>query len=347
MQQQGLKRWIQIAICIIFILVGESIAVLLGRLYYNKGGNSKWMGTLVQFVGFPVLLPLYYIFPKQENAPKMHPPLLKLKVASIYIVLGLFGAGASMMYSVGLAYMPVSTFSLICASQLAFNALFSLFINSQKFTPYITNSLVLLTISSALLVFQTKSSLPEGVSKGKYVIGILCAIGNSAGYGLSLSVTEFTFQRILKNGSFKVTLDMIISLSLIASCAATVGLLVSGEWKTLKAEMNGFELGKMSYIMTLIWTAMCWQVYTIGSLGLIVKVSSLFSNVVAALGLPIVPILAVIFFHETMDGVKVVSILLAIWGFVSYTYPAYLDLYKPKTNNQVTTNVSTTYVNES
>lgn len=71
------------------------------------------MVTLV--LDFPVLLLLYYIFPEQytqENAPKMQPPFIK--GSSIYIVLGLFGVGASMLYSVGLAYMSVSTFSLIC-----------------------------------------------------------------------------------------------------------------------------------------------------------------------------------------------------------------------------------------
>ncbi|XP_021721535.1 purine permease 21-like [Chenopodium quinoa] len=339
LQKQGLNWWIKISICILLILLGQSTAVLLGRLYYNNGGKSKWMVTLVQFVGFPVLLPLYCIIPKevsQENTPKNLFPCSK--VASIYIFLGLIGAGASMMYSIGLEYMPVSTFSLICASQLAFNAVFSFFLNSQKFTPFITNSLVLLTISSALLVFQTDSSVPEGESKENYTIGILCAIGNAAGYGLSLSVTEFTFQRILKNGSFKATLDMIISLSLVASCVSVVGLVASGEVKTLKEEMDRYKVGKLSYMMTLIWTALSWQVYTIGTLGVIVKVSSLFSNVVATVGLPIVPILAAIFFHDSLDGIKIVAILLAVWGFVSYTYQEYLDLYTDETTNPVTTN---------
>ncbi|WVY93897.1 hypothetical protein V8G54_032985 [Vigna mungo] len=36
-------------------------ATLLGRLYYEKGGKSKWIGTLVQLGGFPILLPYYFI----------------------------------------------------------------------------------------------------------------------------------------------------------------------------------------------------------------------------------------------------------------------------------------------
>ena len=53
--------------------------------------------------------------------------------------------------------------------------------------------------------------------------------------------------------------------------------------------------------------------------------SSLFSNVISVLGLPVILVLAVIFFHEKMNWVKAISILLAIWGFISYFYQHYLD----------------------
>lgn len=56
----------------------------------------------------------------------------------------------------------------------------------------------------------------------------------------------------------------------------------------------------------------CLASHIIGSFGLIFQVSSLFSNVISALALPIVPILAVIFFNDKMNGVKVVAILLAV-----------------------------------
>ena len=60
-----------------------------------------------------------------------------------------------------------------------------------------------------------------------------------------------------------------------------------------------FELGEVSYV---------------GTVGLTFKVSSLFSNVVSTFGLPIVPILAVVFFHDDMNGVKMVSMAMAVWG---------------------------------
>ncbi|KAK9706926.1 hypothetical protein RND81_07G161200 [Saponaria officinalis] len=329
-QNRGFEWRVQIALYILLVLVGQSAAVLLGRLYFDKGGNSKWMATLVQVAGFPALFPLYKFF-RKEKTPNYTPTthLSPLKIASVYTFFGLFLAAMCMLYSIGLKYMPVSTFSLICSSQLAFNALFALFINSQKFTSYIINSVVLLTISSTLLCFHSDSSLPKGVSRRQNVIGFICTVGCSAGYGLQLSLTQFAFQRLLrKKNSFESTVDMIVYPAIVASCAAVVGLFASGEWKTLNSEMHQFELGKLSYVMTLVWTALMWQLYSIGMTGLINKMSSLFSNAVATLGLPIVPVLAVIFFHDAMDGIKVVAMLLAIWGFVSYGYQQYLDHYK-------------------
>lgn len=124
---------------------------------------------------------------------------------------------------------------------------------------------------------------------------------------------------------------MIIYQSLVATLIIAVGLFASGEWKSLGREMTGFELGKASYVNTLVWIAISLQVFSIGSVGLIFEVSSLFSNVIGTLALPIVPVLAMVVFHDKMTGVKVVSMVLAIWGFVSFVYQHYLEDRKSKT----------------
>ncbi|KAI8001000.1 Purine permease 21 [Camellia lanceoleosa] len=299
--------WLRMAIYTLSLLSGQSVALLWGRLYFDKGGKSKWMATLVQTAGFPVLLP-FYISPtknKPTNNDHTKPPSA-LTLASLYVFLGVFLVAVAMLYSIGLLNLPVSTYSLVCASQLGFNALFSYFLNSQKFTPFIVNFLVLLTISSTL-------------------IGFLCTVGASAGYALMISLTQLSYQKILKSENFGVVLDMIIYQSVVATGAILVGLFASREWKGLKEEMGEFELGKVSYIMTLVWEAISWQVFSVGAVGLIFEVSSLFSNVISTLGLAIAPVLAVFVFHDKMDGVKVTAMLLAIWGFVSYIYQHYLD----------------------
>ncbi|KAK8514155.1 hypothetical protein V6N13_063059 [Hibiscus sabdariffa] len=333
-RQRTYKWWLLMAIYTFFSLSGSSMAVLLGRLYYDKGGNSKWLATFVQVAGFPILIPLYYLSSYKSanhstttSNSTTNPPSV-LVLSGMYSGLGVLLAADCLLYSVGLLYLPVSTYSLICASQLAFNALFSLFLNSQKFTPFIINSLVLLTISSALLIFQNDSSGSTQVSKGKYVIGFVCTVAASAGYGLVLSLTQLCFEKILKKQTFKVVLDMVIHPSLVATLIILVGLFASGEWKSLGREMEGFKLGKASYVNVLVWITIGWQVCWIGVVGLIFEASSLFSNVISTLGIPIVPVLARVFFQDPMTGTKAISMLLAIWGFVSFVYQHYLDEFR-------------------
>ncbi|KAF8031078.1 hypothetical protein BT93_D0307 [Corymbia citriodora subsp. variegata] len=334
--------WIRVVIYSFLVLSSQSVATLLGRLYYTKGGNSKWLATLVQLVGFPILFLLYFIptqkhwnnpniqtHPQDQSQSQSQSPSLK-SLALVYLSVGTILAIDCYLYSVGLLYLPVSTYSLICSSQLAFNALFSFFLNGQKFTPYIINSLVLLTISSTLLVFQSDSEDPKGVSTGKYTVGFVCTIGASAGYGLVLSLTQLCFRRVIRKETFRAVLDMLVYQSIVAGVIILAGLFASGEWEHLRREMDGYKLGKASYVMNLVGTAIAWQVFGIGAIGLILDVSSLFSNSISAVGLPIVPIFAVVFFGDRMDGIKVISMILAIWGFVSYVYQHYLDDAKLK-----------------
>ncbi|KAL0754266.1 hypothetical protein Bca101_091934 [Brassica carinata] len=321
------KRWLRVIIYTFFVISGQSVATILGRLYYDNGGNSKWLATVVQLVGFPVLLP-YYLFSIKTHTTTHGDDG---KAAShrnrvlVYLALGVLVGGDCYLYSIGLLYLPVSTFSLICASQLAFNAFFSYFLNSQKLTPIILNSLLLLTISSNLLAFNNEESNFKKVTRGQYVTSFICTIGASAGFGLVLSLQQVAFRKVLKRQTFSEVMDMIIYVSLVASCVSLVGLFSSGEWKTLSSEMDRYKLGKVSYVMNLVWTAVIWQVFNIGGTGLIFELSSLFSNAISALGLPVVPVLAVIIFHDKMNGLKVISMILAFWGFMSYVYQHYLD----------------------
>ena len=339
-QARDHKWWIRVFVYSAFVLCGESTATLLGRLYYDKGGNSKWMAALVQIVGFPILIPYYGIsVPKNKNPTTNNNNVLSnspsaLTISLVYISLGLLNGAVCLFHSIGLFHLPVSTYSLICATQLSFSALFSFFLNSQRFTPFIVNSIVLLTISSILLLFQADFSDPSKVSGKNRVIGFLFTIFASAGYGLVLSLTQFSLQKVLKRETFSAIMDMTVYQSLVATLATLVGLFISGDWKVLNKEMEGFGLGKLSYVMTLTWAAISWQLFNIGAVGLILEVSSLFSNVISVLSLPVVPVLAVIFFHDKIDGVKIMALVLAIWGLISYVYEHFLESRKSKIENE-------------
>ncbi|KAL3499824.1 hypothetical protein ACH5RR_038921 [Cinchona calisaya] len=334
------KWWFRISLYILFLLAGQTAATLLGRLYYDKGGNSKWMATFVQSAGFPIFIPilLYFLQSKKilssNNDPRKQPTVSTLLL--LFLFFGLFYAGDNLMYSYGLLYLPVSTYSLICATQLAFNAIFSFLLNSQKFTALIFNSLVLVTVSASLLaVHPDNSNTTTKISKGKYLIGFLCTVGASAAYSLMLSLSELTLKKVLKIQTFDAVLVMQIFPSFVATCACVVGLFASGEWKTLESEFKTYQMGRVSYVMNLFWTAVSWQVSTVGMLGLIFEVSSLFANVISTVSLPAIPILAVIFFHDKMDGVKIIALILAIWGFLSYVYQHYLDDVKAKSSTSM------------
>ncbi|RVX02235.1 putative purine permease 11 [Vitis vinifera] len=293
----GLKCWqwwLLVALNIFFLLAGQAAAVLLGRFYYDKGGNSKWMATFVQTAAFPILLIPLFLIPSSKEPSTTTPPSWTI-LASIYIALGVVLAGDNMLYSTGLLYLTASTYSLICATQLAFNAVFS------------------------------STSILKSISKGKYAIGIICTLAASALYSLLLSLMQLSFEKVIKKETFSVVLEMQIYTSIVATCASLVGLFASGEWKTLHGEMNGFGKGRISYVMTLVWTAVAWQVCSVGVVGLIFLVSSLFSNVISTVSLAVVPIASVMVFHDEMNGVKVIAMLLAFWGFASYIYQNYLD----------------------
>ncbi|XP_042435201.1 probable purine permease 11 isoform X1 [Zingiber officinale] len=323
--------WFLVALNIFFLLAGQTVATLLGRFYYDQGGNSKWMATLVQTACFPILfIPLLLLPSKQPPPAIVATTPLYIKIAFIYLALGGLIAADNLMYSYGLLYVPVSTYSLICATQLAFNAIFSYYLNNQKFTASILNSVVLLTLSAALLGVNEDSESSEEVLKGKYTLGFILTLGASATYSLILSLMQLSFQKVIRKETFTVVLEMQIYTALVASCVAVAGLFASGEWKSLKGEMEGFKKGKLAYVMTLVWIGLSWQLASVGVVGLIFVVSSLFSNVISTLALPTVPIFAVIFFDDKMNGIKIVAMLLAIWGFVSYLYQECLDDYRAK-----------------
>lgn len=323
---KSLQWWLLVITNILFLVIGQAAAVLLGRYYYDKGGNSKWMATLVQTAAFPILLiPYFLLRSKDESSPPLSNPPSILFVIFIYVVIGALIAGDNMLYSIALLYLSASTYSLICATQLAFNAVFSYFINRQKFTALIMNSVVILSLSAALLAINDDSSTPQGVSRRKYVIGIITALAASALYSLLLSLMQLTFEKVLRKETFNVVLEMQIYTAFVATLVAMVGLFASGEWRTISNEMHIFTAGKVSYVMTLVWTAVAWQICSVGVVGLIYVVSSLFSNVISTLSLAVTPLASLIVFHDAMNGVKIIAMLMAFWGFASYTYQNYLD----------------------
>uniref|UniRef100_A0A0E0QUQ6 Probable purine permease n=1 Tax=Oryza rufipogon TaxID=4529 RepID=A0A0E0QUQ6_ORYRU len=316
----------------LMLLVGEAMAPLLTRLYYNSGGNSLWMVTLAQSAGAPLLVIPFLLTPRaaaSAGAPLLVIPFLLTpraaavgeprpapaasKMVAICVALGLVVGCDNLMYSYAMLYLPVSTFSLLAATQLAFNAVTSRLINAQRFTPLVVNSVVVLTFSAALL------------GRGKHAAGVVLTLSASAVYALILSLFEATFDKVIGAATPRWVLKMQISTNAVAATVSATALFASGEWRTIGGEMAAFKGGKAAYAATVVGVAVGWQAATLGAVRLIARVSSLFANVTGTLALPMVPVLAVALFGDKMMGTKVVAMLMAVWGFLSYVYQHYLD----------------------
>ncbi|CAN6269068.1 unnamed protein product [Urochloa humidicola] len=327
-----LAWWAVVLVNVVFVLAGQSVATLLGRIYYDQGGKSLWMQTVVQSCGTPLAIPLLIYFRSRRRqssssvaAPApARPPLAKL--AAIYGGLGVLLAGDNLMYSYGLLYLPMSTYSIICASQVSFNAVFSYFLNKEKFRALVLNSVVLLTFSAALVgVSHGSDGSDSAIPKGKFPAGFALTLSASALFSLILSLMQLTFEEVLKSDALPTVLEMQFWSNTAAAVVSVAGLFASGEWRSIAGEMAAYGKGEMAYAMTLAWTAASWQLCTMGLMGLVAAVSSLFTNVISTVGTPLSPVIAVIFLGDRMDGVKLLAMLLAVWGLMSYVYQHYLD----------------------
>ncbi|XP_019189316.1 PREDICTED: probable purine permease 9 [Ipomoea nil] len=323
------KWWFEIAFHTVLTLSGLEAAILLSRIYYDQGGNSKWLMASIQTAGFPFLIPFLFFSKTHPNSSSFSdpPPYSFLLLALVSTVLGLLIAATDVFYSLALEYLPASTYSLLNSSQLAFTALFSFLLNAQSFTPYIINSVIILTFSPMLLIFSpdTTSSSEVASNKDEYMLGVLFTIAASACPALIFSLSQLVFEKIIKRETIKDTMILTVLQCFVATVVTLVGLFASGEWKGLRREMEDYKQGVLAYNLDLFFTAVANQVYIVSSYTLTFKVSSLFSNVVIRLATPLTPLLSMLFLNEEMSGLKVMSLLLSVWGFASYIYQQYLD----------------------
>lgn len=321
--------WLFVSFNVLMLIFGQSAGTILGKLYFEKGGKSKWLATLVQTAAFPLLIPFVFFSSKIKfsvgaAATNTHRTPISTAVA-VYLVIGILVAGDNMMYTYGAIYLPASTFSLICATQLAFNSVFSFFLNSQHLTPLILNSVLLLILSSILLAFQSGNEQPADTSSSQYSAGIIFNLSASAIFALILCLMQLSFQKIFKKENFSAVLHMQIYTSLVASMACLIGLFASGEWGALAEDSKEFKLGPTSYILVNLLNAISWQICFVGTVGLVFTVSSLFSNVISTLALPLIPVLSVFIFHDKITATKIVALILSLWGCLSYVYQQYLE----------------------
>ncbi|XP_026387464.1 purine permease 3-like [Papaver somniferum] len=333
------KNWLMIIINCAFATIGVVGGPLLVRLYYLHGGNRKWLTSFLQSAGFPILIvPLIFLFiqsklltrKNDQSSPFSYiEPKLFLSSAAIGVLFGV----DNFMYSLGLSYLPVSTSTLLFATNLCFIAFFSWLIVKQKFTAFIINAVVVMTLGSVLLGINIDGDRPIGVSKSHYLLGFILTLVAAALAGLIMPLIELAFGKAIRNLTYSSLLQFQLVLSLFSTIVCGIGMLVNKDFQAIPREANEFELGKAKYYIIMVVTAIIWQFTAVGIVGVIFYTSALFNGIFGSVLVPFTGVAAIIFYHESFTGLKGMALALCLWGFCSYFYGEY-KMRKKVINNE-------------
>ncbi|EOY15358.1 Purine permease 3, putative [Theobroma cacao] len=308
----------------IVLAIGKCGGPLLMRAYFIHGGKRFWFSSWLTTGGWPIILfPIacaYMYRRRTEPTSKnklflMRPPLF---VASA--VIGILTGVDDYLYSYGVALLPVSTCSIVIASQLAFTAAFAFILVKQKFTSYSVNAVFLLTVGAGVLALRASSDRPDTESNRKYALGFIMTLAAAALYGFVLPLVELMYKKTKQEMSYALVMEIEMVNCLFATGFCTVGMLVNNDFKVIPREAREFDLGETKYYVVAIWSAIMWQFFFLGATGVIFCASSLVSGIIIAVVLPVIEILAVIFYKENFQAEKGVALALSVWGFISYFY---------------------------
>ncbi|XP_026391460.1 purine permease 3-like [Papaver somniferum] len=325
------KNWLLITINCAFTICGAVGGPLLMRLYYLHGGSRIWLSSFEASAGFPILIfPLIFLFFRSKSsADKILSSFwLETKLFLWGAILGILYGLVTFMYALGLSYIPLSTSSLLMATQLCFTAFFAWLIVKQKFTAFVINAVVVMTLGSVVLGINTDGDRPVGVSKAQYLLGFLLTLGAAALAGLITPLIELAFSKATRNLCYSSLLNFQVILSVFSTIVCVIGMLVNKDFQAIPREANDFELGKANYYIIMIVTAIIWQLLGVGTVGVIFYTSALFSGILGSVLVPLTGVTAIMFYHESFTGLKGMALALCFWGLCSYFYGEYKMMKK-------------------
>ncbi|CAL5063959.1 unnamed protein product [Urochloa decumbens] len=328
----------------VLMVFGTAGGPLFLRAYFLRGGTRKWLSAFLQTAGFPILLvPLFASFSQRRRRQRrsgggggtpffLMTPRLLAASAGIGVMTGL----DDLLYAYGLAYLPVSTSSILISTQLAFTAGFALLLVRQRFTAFSVNAVALLSVGAAMLGMNAGGDRPAGVSRAQYGAGFAMTLGAAALFGLVLPVMERCQARhAARPGAGPVTYTLVIEMQLVIGLTATVftavGMLVNNDFHAIPEEARQFGFGRSGYYLLLAGSAATYQCFFLGTIGAIFFGSALLSGVIMTVLIPVTEVLAVMLFNEPFNGTKGVALVLSLWGFVSYFYG---EVQTAKANHQ-------------
>ncbi|KAJ1290018.1 hypothetical protein BS78_02G210100 [Paspalum vaginatum] len=314
-----------VAINCVMLALGTTGGQLLSRLYYSKGGHRQWLSAWLQTVAWPLMLiPVAASYISRRARDRSAPVLLTpLRILLAAAGLGLIAGVDDFIYAWGLEFLPVSTSAILISTQLVFTVFFAFLIVRQRLTAATVNAVALLTVGAVVLGLHASSDRLAGVTRGQYWLGFALTLGAAVLYGLFLPLVELAYKCAAGRGravTYSLVMEVQLVIGFFATAFCTVGMIVNKDFQAIPREARRYELGETRYYTVLAWSAMLWQFFFLGAVGVIFYVHTLLAGILIAVFIPVTEVAAVIFLHEKFSSEKGVALVLSLWGLASYSY---------------------------